>query len=167
MPQSFYLSSPRPDPVEKPPPCKRSLWTVTRWAGNGDYTPNQFRAPKNEAEANVLGSQLEQNDPREPVMHAPTIDIDHECRVVPSSTPGHYHLYIDKRMTWRSYKRLLKAMVRAGIVEKGYYNAAIKSKQTMVRKPGVTKQPIEVDPLIKIRLQEMQDVLLGIIKDTK
>lgn len=159
----MYLQARKPD---RPAPIKRSLWTVTKWATRGEYTPTQYRAPKNEAEANVIGSQLEQNDPRRAVLHAPALDVDFPCRVLPSSTWGHSHLYIDKAMTWREYKRFLKALVKVGIIEKGYYNAAMNSKQTMLRKPGVSKNPVPVDPLIKIRLQEMQDVLTGIIKDT-
>lgn len=72
-------------------------------------------------------------------MHAPCIDLDIPAALVPSSTPGHFHLYIDKVMPWRKYKRLLKAMVKAGLVEEGYYKVSCRRKETHLRVPWVRK----------------------------
>lgn len=65
--------------------------------------------------------------------HAPALDIDFGARLVPSSTPGHYHLFLDKPMPWRKYKRLLKALRKAGIIEYGYYRASLDRQATHLR----------------------------------
>ena len=71
--------------------------------------------------------------------HYPCIDIDIPIRVVPSSTPGHSHLYVDEPITWDTYKNLLEALAEAGIVEEGYLNASVDQGGTTVRMPHVKK----------------------------
>ena len=71
--------------------------------------------------------------------HYPCIDIDIPVRLVPSSTPGHSHLYVDEPITWDTYKNLLVALADAGIVEEGYLNASLKQGGTTVRMPHVKK----------------------------
>jgi hypothetical protein len=87
----------------------------------------------NEADANVVTSMVCLD------IHAPALDIDMEARLIPSSTPGHYHLYIDKPMTWRKYKKLLKVMAKVGILQQGYVNSAIRNGYTALRKEGTYK----------------------------
>jgi hypothetical protein len=67
------------------------------------------------------------------IHHAPAIDIDLECRLVGSSTPGHYHLYIDKEMVWEDYEKLLAVLKDVGIVEEGFYNQAVVNQKTFLR----------------------------------
>lgn len=86
--------------------------------------------------ANLIGSKL---DGYTDGYHAPVIDIDVEVHLVPSSTPGHSHFYIEQPVTWALYVKLLEAMVECGIVEGGYLEAALRRGQTHVRKPGVLK----------------------------
>lgn len=86
------------------------------------------------AEADLVGSRDELVD-----LHWPVFDVDLPVQAIPSATEGHYHLYIDKPMSWRAYKRLLRAMVKAGIVEKGYYQMARKRGETFVRTPEKPK----------------------------
>jgi tryptophan 2,3-dioxygenase len=86
------------------------------------------------AEANVITSEIQNSD-----LHAPVLDMDIPCALVPSSTPGHFHLYIEKPMTWRTYKRLLKALGRAGILEDGFVQASLSRGYTSVRVPWVKK----------------------------
>lgn len=71
--------------------------------------------------------------------HMPAIDIDLPVHVLPSSTEGHFHLYIEHELTWKQYKELLAVMVKCGIVEEGYFKAALSSRMTLLRKPGVRK----------------------------
>lgn len=78
-------------------------------------------------------------------LHAPVIDIDHKVRLQSSKTPGHFHLYIEKSMSWRKYRRLLRAMVRAGLVEPGYYGASVARKATMVRAPWALDVDLDND----------------------
>lgn len=72
-------------------------------------------------------------------LHCPVLDIDVPAFLVSSSTPGHSHLYIDHPMSWWKYKRLLRAMARAGILEKGYVRASIRRRHTAVRVPWLKK----------------------------
>lgn len=72
-------------------------------------------------------------------MHRPVLDVDFPARLIPSSTPGHFHLYLDKPMEWDSYERLLRALGRAGIIEPGYASASIERQYTSVRLPWIRK----------------------------
>lgn len=82
--------------------------------------------------------------------HKVVIDVDLPCRLVESSTPGHYHLFIDHAMTWPAYVELLNALTAAGIVEPGYLAAALQRGHTAVRLPWVRKpEPVPAPlPLI-------------------
>lgn len=71
--------------------------------------------------------------------HKFLIDLDMPAKVVPSSTPGHCHLFIDHAMTWDTYEKLLIALADAGLVEPGYVNASIDQGYTTVRLPHVRK----------------------------
>ena len=66
-------------------------------------------------------------------IHAPALDIDFPATLVPSSTPGHFHLYLDCPMPWRRYRRLLRALARAGIIERSWYKAAVYRRATHLR----------------------------------
>ena len=55
-------------------------------------------------------------------------------RLVPSHTPGHFHLYVDQAVSWQDYECLLRAMQEAGFVEKGFYLMALRRGMTMLRK---------------------------------
>lgn len=72
--------------------------------------------------------------------HRPILDIDFPARLIPSSTPGHFHLYLDKEMEWDAYERLLRALGRAGIIEPGYASASIERQYTSVRLPWIRKR---------------------------
>jgi hypothetical protein len=72
--------------------------------------------------------------------HKPVLDIDLNCKLIPSTHAGHYHLYIDKAMSWEKYRELLKALKEAGVIEPGYYNAALARKFTGVRLPWIKKE---------------------------
>jgi hypothetical protein len=71
--------------------------------------------------------------------HKPVIDIDLPVKVLPSSTPGHSHLFIDKELSWSQYCRLLQVMVDVGIVEGGYLGASLARGYSAVRLPWVKK----------------------------
>ena len=84
-------------------------------------------------EPNLISSLLPNGN------HAPAIDIDFPMHAVPSSTPGHFHLYFEKEMSWSDYEKLLRVMTEVGLVEKGFYQQAVKFKQTYLRLPYVKK----------------------------
>jgi hypothetical protein len=100
------------------------------------WDPQHFMGPgsKPKPDANLISSLLENG------MHAPAIDIDLPAHLVPSSTPGHFHLYFDKEMPWKDYEKLLKVMADVGLVEKGFYSQAVKFQQTYLRLPHVKKE---------------------------
>ena len=74
------------------------------------------------------------------VWHAPVIDLDFPCELIPSSTPGHFHLVIDKKLSWAKYSKLLDALADAGLVEEGYANASLQRGYTSIRLPWVKRQ---------------------------
>lgn len=73
------------------------------------------------------------------MLHKLVIDIDMPAVLVPSSTPGHFHLYVDNVMTWGQYVALLRALAAANIVEPGYVKAAERRGFTAVRLPWIKK----------------------------
>jgi hypothetical protein len=99
----------------------------------GDYSGDEATTVS-EAEANIVTSYLGGE------LHAPVLDIDFGARLLPSSTPGHFHLYLEKAMTWDNYCGLLKALGAVGILEEGYVKASLRRGYSSVRKPGVYKQ---------------------------
>lgn len=87
------------------------------------------------AKATYVSSRLRTNKR----MHAPALDLDIPAALVPSTTPGHAHLYLDVEMNWVTYRRLLKALAKAGVIEKSWAKASIQSQQTLVRPPWLLK----------------------------
>jgi len=97
-------------------------------------------------QANLISSKCDDN------LHAPVIDIDLPIEVYPSSQLGHYHLYINHKMPWETYKEMLLALAKAGVVEEGFVDASIQKGYSSVRPVGVTKPG--VPPAIKDVLVE-------------
>lgn len=89
--------------------------------------------PDSKFEPNLISSELDNG------MHAPAIDIDLPCHLVPSSTPGHFHLYIDKELTWTQYHQLLSVLTDIGIVEQGFYDQTVRFRRSFLRLPHVKK----------------------------
>jgi hypothetical protein len=71
--------------------------------------------------------------------HMPVLDIDHECLLIDSTTPGHHHLIIRKCLSWPDYERLLKVLAEVGILEHGYVGVSINRKSTWIRVPWARK----------------------------
>lgn len=97
---------------------------------------------ENVDEANAITSKVAKAGgirPLDEEVHKPILDIDFPVHVVPSSTPGHSHVYIDKAMPWDKLKALLDALADAGVVERGYADASIDQGFTTVRAPWVKK----------------------------
>lgn len=115
---------------------KRTFWRTEKVLVSGRYDSwtEEKREQVSEERANVVSSLT--TDGR----HMPALDIDVPARFLPSSTPGHGHLYIDVPMSWWRYRMLLRQLYKAGIIEKGFYDLAMSRKQTFVRRQGVTKQ---------------------------
>lgn len=78
-------------------------------------------------DANLLSSEIGDG------LHAPLVDLDFPCRLWPSRTPGHYHLFIDKPMPWWKYRLILWSLKVAGVIEPGYYRASVARRAGFVR----------------------------------
>lgn len=108
-----------------------------RSSGDPDHS-HEIRFPSTKAEANLVSSLSKDGK------HRPVIDIDVPCHYVPSTTPGHGHLYIDVPMEWTQMAKILVALREAGVVEEGYLNAALERGACYVRPEWVKKpQPEE------------------------
>ncbi len=94
--------------------------------------------------ANVILSKMDD----ESGQHRPVLDFDFPARLLPSSTEGHFHLLIDKPMSWEVYSALLVAMKDAGLLEEGYVNAALRRGYTAVRLPWIKKPKPEPEPVL-------------------
>lgn len=97
----------------------------------GGFMPH--REVVTNCEANLISSEAENG------LHYPVLDIDFPIYVIPSSTPGNFHLYIEKGLPWSTYSKLLVALTDAGILQEGYLNACLGRKATYVRLPWVSK----------------------------
>lgn len=75
--------------------------------------------------------------------HRPILDLDIPAHLIPSTTPGHGHLYLDKVLTWSQYVTLLDCLAAVGIIEPGYRDASIAREFTAVRLPWIRKAPRE------------------------
>lgn len=112
-----------------------------------DFTPGadsntgeaEARPEADLGEADVIASQLLDENGQPTGYHTIALDIDYPARLVPSSTPGHYHLYIDAPVAWDDYKIILDALGNAGVIEPGYANASIDRGATYLRLPWVSK----------------------------
>lgn len=99
----------------------------------GGPVDTEERNPALKVDANLISSKCLDG------LHRPVLDLDIPVRLVPSSTPGNSHLYIDKAMSWGTYAKLLQALQDAGILEVGYAQAAIRRGTSFLRPPGVKK----------------------------
>ena len=109
----------------------RRTYKQVKW--QDEYGTSTMRVPAAIEDAEVISSEIGDG------IHAPVLDIDYKAMLVPSTTSGHYHLYLDTAMSWRQYKKLLKTLAAVGVIEKGYAKACIKRKHSAVRAPWVKK----------------------------
>lgn len=80
------------------------------------------------------------------VWHRPVLDIDFGAALIPSSTPGHFHLYLDKIMDWEAYSALLYVLAECGVIEPGYDRASQERGYSSARLPTKPKVPVVVPP---------------------
>ena len=95
------------------------------WPGECEPAPKE--------EANLIGSLCDDGQ------HMPVIDVDLPARLVPSSTEGHFHLYIDKPMTLELYLAMLDGMALAGVVEQAYVQHVRERGMSLCRPEWVRK----------------------------
>lgn len=89
--------------------------------------------------SNSVSSKIK-NEPFAPAgWHLPVLDFDFNVWASESSTPGHYHVILDKPMSWEKYKKLLEVMADCGLLEQGFLNASIEREASWVRTPWTDK----------------------------
>lgn len=65
--------------------------------------------------------------------------------IVPSTTMGHHHLYLDRALSWERYVELLEALADAEIIERPFLEMSRHRRMTLLRKPGVRKSASGLD----------------------
>jgi hypothetical protein len=84
--------------------------------------------------ANLIGSETEESG-----IHLPLFDIDYDAQLLSSSTPGHFHLYLNKPVEWDAYVRVLEALRDAELIEEGFCRNSIARGQAFLRTPDTRK----------------------------
>lgn len=95
--------------------------------------------PSSREEANLIGSLCRDG------MHRPVLDLDIPALLVPSSTEGHSHLYIEAPMSFDTMIAVIDALASAGVVERSWARAVRSRGMTLVRPPW-RKKPAEEQP---------------------
>ena len=119
------------------------LWTDVDWRRGhsddqtGEFVDDSRQITKALEQAEAISSRTMHSTGQ--VWHRPMIDLDMEAAIVPSSTAGHCHLYINKELSWDDYEKLLTVMAEVGLVELGYVAASRKRQCTFLRLPWIRK----------------------------
>lgn len=114
---------------------QKSLDEYSKFQASIQDEANAAASPResNPDDANLISSEVR------PDVHMPVIDCDFGIQAVASTTPGHYHLYVDQELTWDQYKALLDGFFKAGLIQQGWYRNAMNDKRSYVRLPHVRK----------------------------
>lgn len=86
-----------------------------------------------DSSADVVGSQMADGT------HMPLFDIDYGATLVPSGTIGHCHLILERPISKRKYTKVLRAMWKAGLIERNFYLGMKVRGQTFLRVPWKPK----------------------------
>lgn len=71
--------------------------------------------------------------------HAVLLDLDVPAWLIPSSSPGHSHLYASVACSEEDYFTFLDAAAKIGLIEEGYASVSKVRGQTSLRLPWVLK----------------------------
>jgi hypothetical protein len=69
----------------------------------------------------------------------PILDLDFPHQAVPSSTPGHTHLYLNTVMSKWQWFWLMWGLWQAGVIELGFFVWSVRRGGNFVRLPGLEK----------------------------
>ncbi len=121
----------------------RTFWITKSMKIDDEYSSRHGQMEErpietSEHEAMLISSLCREGD------HAPVLDIDFPAELIPSSTPGHFHLYLHKRMPWDTYKRLLVALRKADIIQNEWCEMSFKREATMALKPGIDRKEVSI-----------------------
>lgn len=128
------------------------LFKVTKWDEDSSVTfSREEREPATSvADANVSTSIREDAED----CHALLLDLDLPAWLVPSSTEGHSHLYVDAKIPTPTYFALLDALADAGVIQRGYANSSKHRGGTALRLPWIKKgAPADIAPTVATATQ--------------
>lgn len=113
------------------------LFKVTKWDEDSSvtYSQEEREAATSITEANVSTSIREDA----PDHHALLLDLDVPAWLLPSSTPGHSHLYVDVSIPTPKFYALLDALADAGVIQHGYATSSKHRGGTALRLPWIKK----------------------------
>lgn len=114
---------------------KLVLYKNVDW-GKEEYDDSTREMTDDIEEAEIVTSMCQDEDAK----HIVALDIDFPVYVVPSTTPGHNHLYIEKKLTKIQLTTLLQTLAEVGIIEEGYRDSSIKRGYTCLRLPWIKKK---------------------------
>lgn len=116
------------------------LFRVTKWDEDSSVTYSlEEREPSASiADANVSTSIREDAED----CHALLLDLDVPAWLLPSSTEGHSHLYVDVKIPTPAYFALLDALADAGVIQRGFADSSKHRGGTALRLPWVKKKPV-------------------------
>ncbi len=119
---------------------------ITNWTDSEQMESTEAPFPCRLDEANVITSVV--RGAHKPKRHMLLIDIDHPAWLVRSSTPGHFHLYVEVPggIPDDRYKALLTSLALAKVIEHGYVKASHKRGYTTLRLPWIKKGTPEGGP---------------------
>lgn len=119
----------------------RKYYKIEKLNDSGTCPENDNRRQCSKEEANLISSETVGKVPEidGTPQHCPVIDLDLPCRLIPSSTRGHFHLYIDHPVPQDKYLAMIQAMADAGVVQPFYAEAAKLRGATFVRPEWVKK----------------------------
>jgi hypothetical protein len=120
-------------------------WNAPDYAEDGDHDSREVVDQLEAAEA--LSSQtgtspmldLATLTTTDEPKHMLAIDVDVPAWLLPSSTPGHSHLYVDLAISEGPLWAFLDAAAAIGLVEEGYVSACKSRGMTSLRAPWVRK----------------------------
>lgn len=101
-----------------------------------DLSGNDDGVEAEMSEANCITSRIDDALGYHTVM----VDLDVPARLIPSSTPGHYHLYIDVPVTEAEHSAILRVLSYCRIVQPGYADAFDRRHFATLRFPWVHKE---------------------------
>lgn len=105
-----------------------------------DYSTDSVEETEDLNKADLITSQIKGEN-----VHTLMIDLDVPAQLVPSTTPGHSHLYIDVIMLWPDYLGLLETLAEVGIIEPGYVKASKRRGYSSLRLPWIKKKATSIE----------------------
>lgn len=99
------------------------------------HEDNQNNETDDLEKANLISSKVKGT-----TKHIPMFDIDFPAALIPSTTPGHFHLYLGKELTEDQMEKLVFTLYDVGIIADGNRNQWTRFKGQFLRLPWIKKR---------------------------